>query len=57
MSNKDLSNAVNYLNERYDIWQFTNSPSDKAYYDGAVMILRKCNFTVLRNDEGKHRIF
>ena len=57
MDKKDLGNVVNYLDERFDIWQLTNSSSDKAYYDGAVMILRKCNFTVLRDDEGKHRIF
>lgn len=57
MIKKDLSNVEYFLDERFDICQMTNSPSDKAYYDGAVMSLIKCNLTVLRDDEGNHKIF
>lgn len=56
-NNEKIKDVKEYLDERYDIWQLTNSTSDKAYYEGVVAALIKCNLTVLRNDDGEHKIF
>lgn len=45
-----------WLDERFSIISMTNSPSDKAYYSGAIKAIEFTGFD-WRRENGKHTIF
>lgn len=45
-----------WLDERFSIISMTNSPSDKAYYEGAIRAIEFMGFD-WRRENGKHTIF
>lgn len=45
-----------WLDERFSIISMTNSPSDKAYYTGAIKAIEFMGFD-WRRENGKHTIF
>lgn len=45
-----------WLDERFSIISMTNSPSDKAYYSGAIKAIEFMGFD-WRRENGKHTIF
>jgi hypothetical protein len=45
-----------WLDDRWGILEMTNSPADKAYYEGALKAVQFLGFDWKRED-GKHKIF
>lgn len=53
-----IKEVEEWLDERYIIIDMTNKRSqDVCYYNGALKMLEKLGYDLIRNDSGKHKIF